>query len=152
MKIAREPTHLLMNMAQMMIEFSAMGWLTIQLMNLLKNAKTVKHLFGMQHHQRKEEEKNNMNKSINMDFIAKRIVKRYVEEHLDKSDKEIALTDKEPYIVWKCKTLQNWKYLMSTDLHDGMYYEVTYNGDKQEWYLDAYKKFENRCIPMSEVE
>ena len=54
MKIAREPTHLLMNMAQMMIEFSAMGWLTIQLMNLLKNAKTVKHLFGMQHHRRKK--------------------------------------------------------------------------------------------------
>lgn len=54
---------------------------------------------------------------MNMDFIAKRVVRRYVEEHLDKSDKEIALTDKEPYIVWKCKILQNWKYLMSTDLH-----------------------------------
>lgn len=80
---------------------------------------------------------------MNMDFIAKRVVRRYVEEHLDKSDKEVALTDKEPYIVWK--------YLMSTDLHDGMYYEVTYNGDKQEWYLDAYKKFENRCIPMNDV-
>lgn len=88
---------------------------------------------------------------MNMDFIAKRVVRRYVEEHLDKSDKEIALTDKEPYIVWKCKTLQNWKYLLSTDLHDGMYYEVTYNGDKKEWYLDAYKKFENRCIPMNDV-
>ena len=88
---------------------------------------------------------------MNMDFIAKRVVRRYVEEHLDKSDKEIALTDKELYIVWKCKTLQNWKYLMSTTLHDGMYYEVTYNGDKQEWYLDAYKKFENRCIPMYDV-
>lgn len=54
--------------------------------------------------------------------------------------------DAEPYIVWKCKTLQNWKYLMSTDLHDGMYYELTYNGEKDEWYLDAYKKQENRCI------
>jgi hypothetical protein len=92
------------------------------------------------------------NKIMNMDIIAKRIVRRYVEEHLDKSDKEIALTQKEPYFVWKCKTLQNWKYLLSTDLHDGMYYELTYNGDKQEWYLDAYKKFENRCIPMSEAE
>ena len=28
-----------------------------------------------------------------------------------------------------------------------MYYELTYNGDKKEWYLDAYKKFENRVIP-----
>lgn len=87
-----------------------------------------------------------------MDFIAKRVVRRYVEEHLDKSDKEIALTYKEPYIVWKCKTLQNWKYLMSTDLHDGMYYELTYNGDKDEWYLDAYKKQENRCIKGTKNE
>lgn len=23
----------------------------------------------------------------------------------------------------------------------------TYNGDKCEWYFDAYKKFENMCIP-----
>lgn len=79
---------------------------------------------------------------MNMDIIAKRIVKKYVEEHLDKTDITIKIEDKTPYIVWKCKTLQNWKYLMSTDLHDRMYYELTYNGDKKEWYLDAYKKFE----------
>ena len=53
----------------------------------------------------------------------------------------------ETYIVWKCKILQNWKYLISTTLQDGMYYEMTYNGDKKEWYLDAYKKFENVRIP-----
>ena len=54
------------------------------------------------------------------------------------------------YIVWMCKTLQNSKALLSTPLPDGMYYEATYNGDKQELYLDAYKKFENRCYPASE--
>lgn len=74
------------------------------------------------------------------------IVKDYVEKHLDKSD----FTNNEPlfvvYIVWQCKILQNWKFLISTSLLDGMYYEVTYNGDKVEWYLDAYKKFENICI------
>lgn len=74
------------------------------------------------------------------------IVKDYAEKHLDKSD----FTNNEPlfdvYIVWQCKILQNWKFLISTDLLDGMYYEVTYNGDKKEWYLDAYKKFENICI------
>ena len=74
------------------------------------------------------------------------IVKDYAEKHLDKSD----FTNNEPlfdvYIVWQCKILQNWKFLISTDLLDGMYYEVTYNGDKKEWYLDAYKKFENVCI------
>ena len=53
----------------------------------------------------------------------------------------------EVYIVWKCKVLQNWKYLISTTLPDGMYYEMTYNGDKKEWYLDAYQKFENVRIP-----
>ena len=83
-----------------------------------------------------------------MDHIALEIVKTYVEEHLDKSDKDIKESDKEPFIVWKCKILQNWKYLLSTRLPDGMYYELTFNGDKQEWYLDAYKKFENRCIRM----
>lgn len=87
-----------------------------------------------------------------MDHIALEIVKSYVEEHLDKSDKNIKESDKEPFIVWKCKVLQNWKYLLSTRLPDGMYYELTFNGDKQEWYLDAYKKFENRCIRMTELE
>ena len=55
MKIARDATHLLTNMGKMMIEFSAMDWLTIQLMKLLKNAKTVKHMFSMQHHHRRKE-------------------------------------------------------------------------------------------------
>ena len=54
MKIARDAAHLLTNMGQMMIEFSAMELLTIQLMKLLKNAKTVKHLLTMQHHWSKE--------------------------------------------------------------------------------------------------
>lgn len=40
------------------------------------------------------------------------------------------------------KTLQNNKALLSTTLLDGMHYECTYNGDKQELYLDAYKKFD----------
>lgn len=78
-----------------------------------------------------------------MDTVAMKIVYEYALEHLDKSE---AVPEFMTYIVWKCKTLQNWKYLISTDLRDGMYYELTYNGDTQEWYLDAYKKFENRVI------
>ena len=27
-----------------------------------------------------------------------------------------------------------------------MYYEITYNGDTNEMYFDAYKKWENRVI------
>ena len=78
-----------------------------------------------------------------MDIKAIFLVTEYVKDHLDKSD---AAPDFEVYIVWKCKTLQNWKYLISTTLYDGMYYELTYNGDSKEWYLDAYKKFENKVI------
>ena len=79
-----------------------------------------------------------------MDYIALNLVEEYVEEHLDKSDQVVEF---EVYIVWKCKALQNWKYMISTSLYDGMYYELTYNGDKKEWYLDAYKKFQNKVIP-----
>ena len=79
-----------------------------------------------------------------MDDKAIDIVYDYIIEHLDKSD---AKPEFDVYTVWKAKVLQNWKYLISSTLHDGMYYELTYNGDKHEWYLDAYKKFENRVIP-----
>ena len=78
-----------------------------------------------------------------MDNIAINIVRGYISEHLDKSDD---IPNFDVYIVWKCKTLQNWKYLISSTLLDGMYYELTYNGDNKEWYLDAYKKFENKVI------
>ena len=81
----------------------------------------------------------------NMEMAAIGIVADYIKEHLDKSDGEVYF---EVYTVWKCKSLQNWKSLISSSLNDGMYYEVTYNGDKEEWYLDAYKKFENRCIKL----
>lgn len=79
-----------------------------------------------------------------MDRIAQQMVIDYTWEHLDKSD-DIP-QGFGVFIVWKAKILQNWKFLLSTTLFDGMYYELTYNGDKDEWYLDAYKKFENRCI------
>ena len=85
-----------------------------------------------------------------MDYqkIAKKIVLDYANEHIDKTD-NVQITLDNVFIVWFCKTLQNWKALVSTTLPDGMYYEVTYNGDKKEAYLDAYKKFENRCIKES---
>lgn len=78
-----------------------------------------------------------------MDNEALGIVEDYIVEHLDKSDPE---PEFEVYTVWKAKILQNWKYLISSNLYDGMYYELTYDGNLCRWYLDAYKKFENRCI------
>ena len=77
--------------------------------------------------------------------ICKDLVRKYTVEHLDKSDEAPQF---DVFVVWNCKTLQNNKALLSTTLFDGMYYEVTYNGDKNEIYFDAYKKFENRCVPV----
>lgn len=70
-------------------------------------------------------------------------VRKYVIDHLDKFDGSLVF---DIFMVWSCKTLQNYKCLLSTTLPDGMYYECTFNGDKDEMYLDAYKKFENKKI------
>ena len=79
------------------------------------------------------------------------LVKDYTNAHLDVTDRK-SISNDDVYVVWQCKTLQNLKALLSTTLYDGMYYEVTYNGDKKEIYLDAYKKFENRCLKYGDQE
>lgn len=61
---------------------------------------------------------------------------------------EIIISNEDIYVVWSCKTLQNNKALLSTNILDGMYYEVTYNGDKQELYFDAYKKILNEKVEV----
>ena len=83
-----------------------------------------------------------------MDNTVKKLVKDYVIAHLDKTDE---IPEFEVFTVWKCKILQNWKYLVSTTLPDGMYYEMTYDGDKNRWYLDAYKKFDNQCLTVGKL-
>lgn len=87
---------------------------------------------------------------MNYQQTAKEIVLNYANKHIDKTD-NVQITLDDVYIVWFCKTLQNWKALLSTTLPDGMYYEVTYNGDKKEIYLDAYKKFENQKIDGASI-
>ncbi|WP_288746454.1 DUF6275 family protein [uncultured Enterococcus sp.] len=58
------------------------------------------------------------------------------------------LKEEELYVVWLAKALQNNKALLSTSRSgDGLYFEVTNNGDKNEMYLDVYKKQENICLP-----
>ena len=81
--------------------------------------------------------------------LAKRAVLEYANAHVDKTD-GVRLREEDVYIVWLCKALGNNKALLSTTLADGMYYELTYNGEKKELYFDAYKKFENRCITDEE--
>lgn len=78
---------------------------------------------------------------------ARRIVFEYVKTRLEKTDSHVTFAVDEVYVVWFCKTLQNWKALISTTLPDQMYYEVTYNGSQSETYVDAYKKWDNVCVP-----
>lgn len=55
-------------------------------------------------------------------------------------------TPKEFYVVIFAKELQNWKALISTDIVSGQYWEVTYDGDKKQTYVDHYVKRQNTCI------
>ena len=86
----------------------------------------------------------------NKEFIqkCKLLVRNYFNSNSDKSD-NFSISDEDIYVVWLCKVLQNHKALLSTSVSDGMYYEITYNGDKDEFYFDEYKKWENKCIKNS---
>lgn len=77
---------------------------------------------------------------------------------MEKIDAAIALVKREylgkkadVFTVWQCKTLQNWKGIFGCDL-DNRLFEVTYNGDKKEYYIDCYekqlnKKYDEYMIP-----
>ena len=69
-------------------------------------------------------------------------------EYSNKVNPDRQITPDDVYIVWMCKTLQNSKALLSTPVPDTRYYEATYNGDKEEVYLDAYVKEKNSCIKV----
>lgn len=68
----------------------------------------------------------------------KNIVIDYVE------DKNISKND--VFVVWSCKTLQNKKALLSAAFKGAPYFEITYNGDKDETYVDVYKKEKNYLV------
>ena len=89
-----------------------------------------------------------MNEKEFIELCKKEIVE-YTNEHLDKTYKK-QITEVDVFVVWSCKTLQNNKALLSTTVSDGMYYELTYNGDKNEVYFDAYKKWENKFIKLED--
>lgn len=80
-----------------------------------------------------------------MQQYIKKLIVDYFNSRVDVTDGK-KITEDDVYIVWSCKTLQNWKAMVSTNISDGMYYEVTHNGDKEETYVDVYKKWDNICV------
>lgn len=77
---------------------------------------------------------------------ARQVVVDYFNSRKDATDKNGDITLDHVFIVWFCKTLKNWKAMVSTTVSDGMYYEVTFNGETGEIYLDAYKKWQNVVV------
>ena len=74
------------------------------------------------------------------------VCKNKLVEWYNHNNKE-QITLENVFVVWACKTLQNYKALLPTTVRgDGIYVEYTFNGDKQEMYEDVYKKLNNRCI------
>ena len=84
--------------------------------------------------------------------MAKDAVVEYFNSNADITDKNGKITRADVFVVWFCKTLQHFKALVSTTVSDGMYYEYTFNGDKNEAYLDAYKKWKNKAIKYADNE
>lgn len=82
-----------------------------------------------------------------VDLCKKEIVK-YFNSQADSTDKNGKITEDNVFVVWCVKVLQNNKALVSTTVSDGMYYEITYNGDKKEMYVDCYKKWKNYPVKI----
>lgn len=92
-----------------------------------------------------------MSDSYKFEIICKNAIINYFNNIVDKTDNtKISIED--VYVVWMCKTLQNSKALLSTNVPDGLYYECTYNGDKEELYLDVYKKWANIKIDEKDFD
>lgn len=76
--------------------------------------------------------------------LVRKTVAEYHNEHREENAPEIGAQD--VYIVWMCRILQNNKALAATNQADGMYYELTYDGDRGQMYVDVYRKQENFTV------
>lgn len=71
--------------------------------------------------------------------LAKQKVAKYANDFLLENGESETIYPTDVYITWFSKTVQNYKALLGVPINgDGHYYEVTYNGDLKEMYLDVY--------------
>lgn len=63
----------------------------------------------------------------------------------------IPMNIKDLFIVWSCYILGYRKFLVGS-ISNNRYFEVTYNRQKDEWYVDEYAKVNNHCIPNDVLE
>ena len=78
---------------------------------------------------------------------AKSFVSQTVKEGLDPTD-NVNFSEDDVYVVTYSFVLGCQKAMLSTTLPDGKYYEVTYNPEKEELYLDSYVRISNKTFLM----
>lgn len=54
------------------------------------------------------------------------------------------------FVVWKCKTIQNVKFIVGTTFTN-ILFEITLNGDDKEIYVDCYQKIGKKIIEIEEI-
>jgi hypothetical protein len=77
--------------------------------------------------------------------IAKIQVLQMIKDGLDPTD-NVQISMDDVYVVLYAYVLGNQKATISTTLPDGKYYEVTYNSEKDEMYVDCYVKLKQNVI------
>lgn len=83
--------------------------------------------------------------SYDFEVICKNILIDHLKRLYDED-----LTIKDLHLVWYAKELQNHKCVI-VDLNDNQrYYELTFNGNKDEIYLDIYNKEHNITVNYTE--
>lgn len=89
-----------------------------------------------------------------MYFDLTRKAKLLVADYINKKNEDIheitPITLGEININWFSKTVNNWSAFLSTNIPDGVYYEVGYNGFTNSSYLYAYQKFDSVSIDETE--
>lgn len=87
-----------------------------------------------------------------MDSCALKFASQYILDNFDITRNDLYFDSiNVPVVIQKCTILKNFKYVIATKLLEDMLFEVTYDGQKQEWHLNAYKKFESKSISMIEA-
>lgn len=77
---------------------------------------------------------------------AKFKVQQWLPHNVDNAD---GISADDIFVVWYAKTLQNHKALLGTRFAT-YYFECTYNGDKEEMYVDVYDKVQNVCVKVAD--
>ncbi len=79
--------------------------------------------------------------------LCKEIVRDYVNEHLDTATKR-KITEDYVYCMWLWKRPENTRALLGAVTFDEMFFEITFDKNKSEMHLNAYKEIENKCIKI----